>query len=263
MNATRAATHPAARGLRRRGLARPRPDADARARRPPRGGDPRLQARALLARRGRLRGDRRAPLLRPLPGRQAAPERAGGRRDRRGCQRPARRDHEAREEGGARAAAAPLRPHLAPAPREHAATASRRGARWRAAQRLYEEHKALTYPRTNSRFLTGDMIPEIKPTAELVGHNPQYTKGAEYVTALDELPLGRVVNDKKVEDHHAIIPTQAPSTTSAEHGRGRAEDLRPGRQALPGDLPSRGGLRAHARGDHGRGARLPHQRPAC
>src|SRR5215213_472389 len=32
-----------------------------------------------------------------------------------------------------------------------------------AAQRLYEEHKALTYPRTNSRFLTGDMVPEIKP----------------------------------------------------------------------------------------------------
>ena len=38
-----------------------------------------------------------------------------------------------------------------------------------AAQRLYEEHKAITYPRTNSRFLTGDMIGEIKPTAELVG----------------------------------------------------------------------------------------------
>ena len=38
-----------------------------------------------------------------------------------------------------------------------------------AAQRLYEEHKALTYPRTSSRFLTGDMAGEIKPTAELVG----------------------------------------------------------------------------------------------
>src|SRR5689334_21660726 len=50
-----------------------------------------------------------------------------------------------------------------------------------AAQRLYEEHKALTYPRTNSRFLTGDMIPEIKPIAELVGHNPGYRKASEYV----------------------------------------------------------------------------------
>src|SRR5438034_1907566 len=35
-----------------------------------------------------------------------------------------------------------------------------------AAQRLYEEHKALTYPRTSSRYLTSDMVPDIKPTAE-------------------------------------------------------------------------------------------------
>jgi DNA topoisomerase-3 len=78
-----------------------------------------------------------------------------------------------------------------------------------AAQKLYEEHKALTYPRTNSRYLTGDMVEEIKPTAELVGHNPQYRKGAEYVVSLDKLPLGRVVDDKKVTDHHAIIPTKS------------------------------------------------------
>jgi DNA topoisomerase III len=84
-----------------------------------------------------------------------------------------------------------------------------------AAQRLYEEHKALTYPRTNSRFLTGDMIAEIKPTAELVGHNPQYRRASEYVRGLDKLPLGRVVNDKKVQDHHAIIPTRS------EHDVGR------------------------------------------
>ncbi len=78
-----------------------------------------------------------------------------------------------------------------------------------AAQKLYEEHKALTYPRTNSRYLTGDMVDEIKPIAELVGHNPGYTKASEYVQSLSELPLGRVVNDEKVEDHHAIIPTKS------------------------------------------------------
>ena len=78
-----------------------------------------------------------------------------------------------------------------------------------AAQRLYEEHKALTYPRTNSRFLTGDMAAEIKPTAELVGKRPEYARAAAYVTGLDRLPLGRVVNDAKVADHHAIIPTRA------------------------------------------------------
>jgi DNA topoisomerase-3 len=78
-----------------------------------------------------------------------------------------------------------------------------------AAQRLYEEHKALTYPRTNSRFLTSDMAPEIKPTAELVGARPEYREAAAYVTGLDLLPLARVIDDAKVTDHHAIIPTRA------------------------------------------------------
>src|SRR4051795_4664681 len=78
-----------------------------------------------------------------------------------------------------------------------------------AAQRLYEEHKALTYPRTSSRYLTSDMVPDIKPTAERVGHNDAYSKAAAYVTGLDLLPLGRVVDDAKVGDHHAIIPTKS------------------------------------------------------
>ncbi len=78
-----------------------------------------------------------------------------------------------------------------------------------AAQRCYEEHKALTYPRTNSRYLTSDMVAEIKPIAELVGAHSEYRKGAEYVTGLDLLPLARVVNDEKVSDHHAIIPTRS------------------------------------------------------
>jgi DNA topoisomerase III len=78
-----------------------------------------------------------------------------------------------------------------------------------AAQRLYEEHKALTYPRTNSRYITGDMVSEIKPIAKLVGGSPEYAAGAQYVLGLATLPLGRVVNDAKVTDHHAIIPTNA------------------------------------------------------
>jgi DNA topoisomerase-3 len=78
-----------------------------------------------------------------------------------------------------------------------------------AAQRCYEEHKALTYPRTNSRYLTSDMVAEIKPIAELVGAHNEYRKAAEYVTGLDLLPLARVVNDEKVSDHHAIIPTRS------------------------------------------------------
>jgi DNA topoisomerase-3 len=78
-----------------------------------------------------------------------------------------------------------------------------------AAQRCYEEHKALTYPRTSSRYLTSDMVAEIKPTASQVGRRPEYAAAARYVTGLDLLPLGRVVDDAKVGDHHAIIPTNA------------------------------------------------------
>ena len=78
-----------------------------------------------------------------------------------------------------------------------------------AAQRLYEEHKALTYPRTSSRWLTKDMIPELKPIAGLLASNSEYAKASVYVTGLDLLPLARVVNDAKVSDHHAIIPTRS------------------------------------------------------
>jgi DNA topoisomerase III len=59
------------------------------------------------------------------------------------------------------------------------------------------------------------MIGEIKPTADLVGRNGKYQEAARYVTRLDKLPLGRVVNDARVEDHHAIIPTKS------EHDLGR------------------------------------------
>jgi DNA topoisomerase-3 len=79
-----------------------------------------------------------------------------------------------------------------------------------AAQRCYEEHKVLTYPRTSSRYLTSDMVPEIKPTAAQVGRDGrEYAGAAKYVTSLDLLPLGRVVDDAKVGDHHAIIPTNS------------------------------------------------------
>jgi DNA topoisomerase-3 len=51
------------------------------------------------------------------------------------------------------------------------------------------------------------MVPQLKPTAATLEPIEDYRKGAEYVLALDQLPLGRVVNDAKVSDHHAVIPT--------------------------------------------------------
>jgi DNA topoisomerase III len=83
-----------------------------------------------------------------------------------------------------------------------------------AAQSLYEGKKAITYPRTNSRYLSGDLVPQLKPTAETLAPIPDYAAGARYVLGLDQLPLQRVVNDARVDDHHAIIPTDVPHDVS-------------------------------------------------
>jgi DNA topoisomerase III len=76
-----------------------------------------------------------------------------------------------------------------------------------AAQSLYEGKKAITYPRTNSRYLSGDLVPQLKPTAQTLAPIQEYSAAARYVLELEQLPLGRVVNDARVDDHHAIIPT--------------------------------------------------------
>src|SRR5438094_8958488 len=76
-----------------------------------------------------------------------------------------------------------------------------------AAQSLYEDKKAITYPRTSSRYLSGDMVPFLKPTAETLVPIGEFAAAARYVLGLDQLPLQRVVNDARVSDHHAIIPT--------------------------------------------------------
>src|SRR5438105_5163715 len=76
-----------------------------------------------------------------------------------------------------------------------------------AAQSLYEGKKAITYPRTSSRYLSGDMVPQLKPTAATLLPIKDYETAARFVLDLAELPLNRVVNDARVSDHHAIIPT--------------------------------------------------------
>ena len=83
-----------------------------------------------------------------------------------------------------------------------------------AAQSLYEDKKALTYPRTNSRWLSGDLVPQLKPTAATLQPIGEYAAAARYVLGLQQLPLARVVNDSKVSDHHAIIPTDVEHDVS-------------------------------------------------
>jgi len=84
-----------------------------------------------------------------------------------------------------------------------------------AAQSLYESKKAITYPRTSSRFLSGDLVAQLKPTAATLQPIPEYAAAARYVLDLEQLPLGRVVNDAKVDDHHAIVPTDIEHDVSA------------------------------------------------
>lgn len=74
-------------------------------------------------------------------------------------------------------------------------------------QRLYEQHKLVTYPRTDSRYLTSDMVPTLKGRLESVATGPYAT----LARALLRKPLAvtkRFVDDAKVSDHHAIIPTE-------------------------------------------------------
>ena len=74
------------------------------------------------------------------------------------------------------------------------------------AQSLYERHKVLTYPRTDSRYLPNDMKPRV---AKVINTLPEpWASLAQPLRALEKLPAGgRVYNDAKVSDHHALVPT--------------------------------------------------------
>lgn len=75
------------------------------------------------------------------------------------------------------------------------------------AQDLYEKRKLITYPRTDSRHLSEDMTGKIKSTLAKLCFDP-YREYAEQVLSLPSLPLSkRIIDNSKVTDHHAIIPT--------------------------------------------------------
>jgi DNA topoisomerase III len=86
------------------------------------------------------------------------------------------------------------------------------------AQSLYERHKALTYPRTDSRNLPEDYVPVVKSTFEMLSESGMRHLAPFAATALKGnyvKPTKRVFDNAKVSDHFAIIPTlQAPSGLS-------------------------------------------------
>ncbi len=86
------------------------------------------------------------------------------------------------------------------------------------AQSLYERHKALTYPRTDSRALPEDYVPVARQTFEMLADSSMRHLAPHARTALTNnyvRPSKRIFDNSKVSDHFAIIPTlQAPSGLS-------------------------------------------------
>ncbi len=74
-------------------------------------------------------------------------------------------------------------------------------------QGLYERHKVLTYPRTDSRYLTDDMVDTLKDRLQAINIEP-YKKYASYLMGKPIKADRSFVDNKKVTDHHAIIPTE-------------------------------------------------------
>jgi DNA topoisomerase III len=87
-------------------------------------------------------------------------------------------------------------------------------------QDLYEKHKVLTYPRTSSRYLTKDMENTLPQLIKNLTEIPKYKDFANDIINNNQTIAKRMIDDSKVTDHHAIIPTNKKaniSTLSEEH----------------------------------------------
>lgn len=74
-------------------------------------------------------------------------------------------------------------------------------------QRLYENHKVLTYPRTDSRYLSADIVSTLKERLKACSVGPYRSLAGKLINQpISAKPY--FVNDSKVSDHHAIIPTE-------------------------------------------------------
>lgn len=76
-------------------------------------------------------------------------------------------------------------------------------------QKLYEQHKVLTYPRTDSKYLTSDMIDTLKDRLRAI-NTGSYKDLIQPLLKVNITENKHFVDNKKVSDHHAIIPTEEP-----------------------------------------------------
>jgi DNA topoisomerase III len=96
----------------------------------------------------------------------------------------------------------------------------------RAAQALYEERKLITYPRTSSRYLSKDLVGGLKKRIKAAGALPELAPFAEKLLGGQKLPISkRIVDDSKVTDHHAIVPTNRESSGNLSSDEAKVYDL--------------------------------------
>jgi len=96
----------------------------------------------------------------------------------------------------------------------------------RAAQTLYEERKLITYPRTSSRYLSKDLVGSLKKRVEAAGALPDLSPFAEKLLGGQKLPISkRIVDDSKVTDHHAIVPTNKNRSVELPPDEAKVYDL--------------------------------------
>ena len=87
-------------------------------------------------------------------------------------------------------------------------------------QKLYEQHKVLTYPRTDSRFLSSDIVPTLAERLKACAVS-DYRTVANKILTKPIKASSSFVNDAKVSDHHAIIPTEETVNLSAMNDKER------------------------------------------
>ncbi|MCC7385462.1 MAG: DNA topoisomerase 3 [Deltaproteobacteria bacterium] len=94
-----------------------------------------------------------------------------------------------------------------------------------AAQRCYEAHKTLTYPRTDARALPNDYRPVVDEVIASLGADPRYSAACQFLGAHGLLNTNRIFDDEKVTDHFAIVPTGVLPERALEGDDARLFDL--------------------------------------
>lgn len=94
------------------------------------------------------------------------------------------------------------------------------------AQALYEKHKMITYPRTDSRYLSDDMVPKLGIILNKLRSIAPYVPFIDALLSSQLHITSRIVDNSKISDHHAIIPTEInPRINALNDEQGKVYDL--------------------------------------